>query len=115
MVARAQIWYQVGAASGAIQKFRISRIQTVEMTQECFERPPAFDLAGYWAEMSQSWMYPSANGERKKRHVPEYTSSTAQANGSGERKKTDAVANSATRKKTYVANSANGNGGRQQR
>lgn len=127
LVARAQVWYLVGAASGTLQIFRVSRIQTVEMTQECFERPPAFDLAGYWAEMSQSWMHPSANGERKKRGMPGYTMSSAQANGSGtrkkthhllstsgtsnpERKKTDAVANSARRKKTNIANSANGAG-----
>ncbi len=50
LVARARTWYLVGAIAGRVRVFRVSQLQAVEMTQECFERPGAFDLAAYWAE-----------------------------------------------------------------
>jgi len=32
--------------------FRVSRIQSLEMTQEYFDRPAEFDLAAFWATWS---------------------------------------------------------------
>ena len=53
LVARARTWYLVGAIAGRVQVFRVSQLQAVETTQECFERPGTFDLAAYWAERGQ--------------------------------------------------------------
>ena len=50
LVARARTWYLVGAVAGRVQVFRVSQLQAIEMTQECFERPCGFDLAAYWDE-----------------------------------------------------------------
>jgi predicted DNA-binding transcriptional regulator YafY len=52
LVAKASVWYVVGAIYGAqIQVYRISRIMDAELTGSQFERPANFDLATYW----QTW------------------------------------------------------------
>ena len=52
LVAKASIWYVVGAMYGSqIQVYRISRIMDAELTGSQFERPAKFDLAAYW----QTW------------------------------------------------------------
>lgn len=50
LVSKASIWFLVGAngTSSAKQVFRVSRIQSVEITEQLFVRPPDFDLATYW-------------------------------------------------------------------
>lgn len=69
LVARARTWYLVGAVAGRVQVFRVSRLQAVEMTQECFERPGEFDLATYWAERGKEFeANRPRNTERKKRN-----------------------------------------------
>jgi predicted DNA-binding transcriptional regulator YafY len=52
LVAKASIWYVVGAMyGGQIQVYRISRIMEAELTGSQFQRPADFDLATYW----QTW------------------------------------------------------------
>lgn len=51
LVAKASIWYLVGAVWAAQpQVFRVSRIQEAELSEGGFQRPQAFDLASYWRE-----------------------------------------------------------------
>ncbi|MDQ2715515.1 MAG: WYL domain-containing protein, partial [Chloroflexota bacterium] len=48
LVAKASVWYLVGAATGTRNVYRVSRIQAVIVTEECFTRPADFDLSLYW-------------------------------------------------------------------
>ncbi|MEO6890061.1 MAG: WYL domain-containing protein, partial [Ktedonobacteraceae bacterium] len=50
LVAKASIWYLVGAAAGTRNMYRVSRIQAVSVTEERFTRPAGFDLSLYWTE-----------------------------------------------------------------
>jgi len=50
LVAKAHIWYLVGATTGSMQIYRVSRLQEVVLTESTFERPANFDLAKSWAE-----------------------------------------------------------------
>ena len=52
LVAKTSIWYMVAATEGEMRVFRVSRIQSVEMTEECFDRPAEFDLRVFWAQWS---------------------------------------------------------------
>ncbi len=55
LVAKASVWYLVAGseeAAGEMRVFRVSRIQSLEMTQEYFDRPAEFDLAAFWAKWS---------------------------------------------------------------
>ena len=56
LVARAHTWYLVGATAGRVRVFRVSQLQAIEMTQERFERPGAFDLAAYWTEHGKEFV-----------------------------------------------------------
>lgn len=48
LVAKASVWYLVAAVEGDIRTFRVSRIQSVLLIEEHFERPADFDLAAFW-------------------------------------------------------------------
>ena len=55
LVAKASVWYLVAGseeAAGEIRVFRVSRIQSVEMTEEYFNRPEEFNLPAFWARWS---------------------------------------------------------------
>jgi len=64
LVAKASVWYLVAASAGEMRVFRVSRIQAVEMTEECFDRPGDFDLRAFWMQWSAEfeeilkWRYP---------------------------------------------------------
>jgi predicted DNA-binding transcriptional regulator YafY len=49
---KAGVWYLVAQSGGKPRTYRVSNIQTLELLLETFERPAAFDLAGYW----RSWV-----------------------------------------------------------
>jgi len=51
LVAKASIWYLVGARDGHVRVLRISRVLDANIRGEKFEHPPAFDLASFW----KSW------------------------------------------------------------
>jgi predicted DNA-binding transcriptional regulator YafY len=48
LVAKANLWYLVGAREDHIRVLRISRIRQASLRVESFERPPMFDLPGFW-------------------------------------------------------------------
>jgi predicted DNA-binding transcriptional regulator YafY len=56
LVLKAGIWYVVaGTDGGQVRTYRISRVVGVEPADERFERPPGFDLAGYWADAAEAF------------------------------------------------------------
>jgi len=48
LVAKASVWYLVGAREDHLRVLRISRIQEASLNAESFEYPPAFDLPSFW-------------------------------------------------------------------
>lgn len=48
LVAKANVWYLVGAREDYVRVLRVSRVQRASIGGESFERPPAFDLPGFW-------------------------------------------------------------------
>ncbi|MCL6626350.1 helix-turn-helix transcriptional regulator [Alicyclobacillus shizuokensis] len=56
LVCKAGIWFMVGPAVGSTVKgvhaYRISRIETVRLTETRFQRPDGFDLQAFW----QKWV-----------------------------------------------------------
>ncbi|MFL5629036.1 MAG: helix-turn-helix transcriptional regulator [Ktedonobacteraceae bacterium] len=52
LVAKGNVWYLVAAVDGEIRTYRVSRVQTVRMTNEACIRPPNFDLAAHWEQSS---------------------------------------------------------------
>jgi predicted DNA-binding transcriptional regulator YafY len=55
LVLKAGIWYCMARADGQIRTYRLSRIVRATASDERFERPPTFDLAGQWAEASAAY------------------------------------------------------------
>lgn len=49
LVLKAGVWYLVAEAAGDVRTYRVGRIEHVDVTDERFERDPAFDLAEWWA------------------------------------------------------------------
>ncbi|HEY7350537.1 MAG TPA: transcriptional regulator [Ktedonobacterales bacterium] len=50
LVAKTHVWYLVSRIAGEMRVYRLSRMQSVELTDETFERPDDFDLAAYWVD-----------------------------------------------------------------
>ncbi|MEW5958253.1 MAG: YafY family protein [Chloroflexota bacterium] len=50
LVAKAGVWYLVGAVSGHLYVYRVSRLQEAALADSRFERLETFDLAGFWAD-----------------------------------------------------------------
>src|SRR5687768_8992894 len=48
LVAKAGVWYLVGAVRGSLYTYRVSRVREAEVTHEHFKRPDDFNLAAYW-------------------------------------------------------------------
>jgi predicted DNA-binding transcriptional regulator YafY len=55
LVLKAGIWYVVARVEDQIRTYRVSRVVAVEPGTAPFERPPGFDLAGYWAESAAAY------------------------------------------------------------
>ena len=55
LVLKAGTWYVVARRNGEIRTYRASRIQSLELGDQRFERPHGFDLASYWLESSAAW------------------------------------------------------------
>jgi predicted DNA-binding transcriptional regulator YafY len=48
LVAKASVWYLVGAREDHLRVLRVSRVQQASPREEGFERPAAFDLPSFW-------------------------------------------------------------------
>jgi predicted DNA-binding transcriptional regulator YafY len=55
LVLKAGIWYVVATTEGQFRTYRVSRVLDVEPGTERFERPPGFDLAGYWLDSTTAF------------------------------------------------------------
>jgi predicted DNA-binding transcriptional regulator YafY len=48
LVAKASVWYLVGAREDHLRVLRISKLRQASLRAEKFERPPGFDLPAFW-------------------------------------------------------------------
>jgi len=56
LVAKTSVWYLVGLIYGGMPMvYRVSRIQSAELTESRFVRPAAFDLAAFWQEWREKF------------------------------------------------------------
>lgn len=52
LVAKGSIWYLIAQREGETRTYRLSRIETAEVTDTPADRPADFDLARYWEQSS---------------------------------------------------------------
>ena len=50
LVAKGSVWYLMAAIGGEIYTYRVSRVQSAEVTEQPFVRPQAFNLAACWEQ-----------------------------------------------------------------
>ncbi len=50
IVLKAGIWYLVAATDGQMRSYRVSRFQSVILTDQRFQRPSDFDLVSFWED-----------------------------------------------------------------
>lgn len=55
IVLKAGVWYLVAAVDDSIRTYRAARISAVRATDEPAVRPPAFELAAYWAASTEAY------------------------------------------------------------
>jgi predicted DNA-binding transcriptional regulator YafY len=55
LVAKGSVWYLVAAVESEVRSYRVSRIQSVRVTDQPCVRPEGFDLAAYWEQSSQKF------------------------------------------------------------
>lgn len=53
LVAKGLSWYLAASTPNGYRTYRVSRIETAEILDEPFRRPPDFDLAAYWKEATE--------------------------------------------------------------
>ena len=55
LVLKSGAWYLVAHRSAGMRVYRVSRVASVRLLEEAFERPPGFDLAAFWDEWSRAF------------------------------------------------------------
>jgi predicted DNA-binding transcriptional regulator YafY len=83
LVAKAGIWYVVGAVGRGTQVYRVSRVQEAILSSSQFERPKSFDLAAYWAEWCANFEQTQAKYPVRLRVTPAGIPLMIQAFGEG--------------------------------
>ena len=53
LVLKAGAWYVVGRRARTARTYKLTNMHEVQLLEQRFKRPPAFDLAAYWAEATQ--------------------------------------------------------------
>jgi predicted DNA-binding transcriptional regulator YafY len=71
LVCKAGIWYLVARRADDLRTYRVSRVQSVVVLDEHFERPVDFDLASYWSESVTAYEAQPASTEVVVRVVSE--------------------------------------------
>jgi predicted DNA-binding transcriptional regulator YafY len=56
LVAKGRTWYLIAISRGDIRNFRVSRINSAELTSDSFSRPAEFQLAEYWNQSKQTFV-----------------------------------------------------------
>jgi predicted DNA-binding transcriptional regulator YafY len=70
LVLKAGVWYLVAGSGGKPRTYRISAIETLALADATFERPKAFDLAGYWTAWARDFEARMQRGEAVLRLSP---------------------------------------------
>ncbi|MFG1924893.1 helix-turn-helix transcriptional regulator [Cryptosporangium sp. NPDC048952] len=72
VVLKAGVWYFVArrADDGEVRAYKVSHLLDVEVLAEQFERPPGFELAGYWDEWTRRFEQSLIRGEAHVRISP---------------------------------------------
>lgn len=84
LVAKASVWYLVAGSeevAGEMRVFRVSRIQSLKVTEEYFERPEEFDLSAFWAKWSAEFEASRHSYPVKLRVLADYVPILAQVLG----------------------------------
>ena len=55
LVAKGSVWYLVATVGGEPRSYRVSRVASVELTDEPCERPEGFDLAAFWGRSNKEF------------------------------------------------------------
>jgi predicted DNA-binding transcriptional regulator YafY len=55
LVLKGGAWYLVARRSAGMRVYRVSRVAAVRPLADSFERPPEFELAGFWDEWSRAF------------------------------------------------------------
>jgi predicted DNA-binding transcriptional regulator YafY len=55
LVLKGSAWYVVARTSGQVRTYRVSRILELDVLDEHFERPEAFDLSAFWNTWAQQF------------------------------------------------------------
>ena len=63
-------WYLVARAGRAARVYRVSAIQSLDLTEEGFTRPVDFDLAAWWTEWAREFEQRLYRGQAKVRLSP---------------------------------------------
>jgi predicted DNA-binding transcriptional regulator YafY len=67
---KAGSWYLVAQVGGKPRTYRVSAIQTLDLTQETFARPADFDLAAYWSGWARDFEARLFRGQARLRLSP---------------------------------------------
>jgi predicted DNA-binding transcriptional regulator YafY len=72
LVLKGGIWYVVASVEGQVRTYRISRVVAATALEDRFDRPPAFDLAEFWAESIATYEREAPRVEVSVRVDPRY-------------------------------------------
>lgn len=67
---KAGAWYLVAQVGGKPRTYRVSAIQSLDLTQETFARPADFDLAAYWSRWAKDFEARLYRGQARLRLSP---------------------------------------------
>jgi predicted DNA-binding transcriptional regulator YafY len=71
LVLKAGVWYLVARSRGRVLTYRASRLEGVTVTDERFERPEEFDLAGHWSASQDEFVASMYRSEVRARVAPD--------------------------------------------
>lgn len=57
LVCKRGVWYLVASAPNGLRTYRVSRVRSVEVTDDPVIQPDGFDLAGAWEEMQRAFSF----------------------------------------------------------
>lgn len=55
LVAKGSVWYFVAGVEGEVRTYRVSRVLSLEMTEQPAQRPQGFDLATFWEQSAAQY------------------------------------------------------------
>lgn len=89
LVSKANAWYVVAQRDEEMRVYRVSRIQSAEMTEQPFERPAEFNLAEFWEDACARFLATLPQYPVRMRIAPTLTQTLPQVWGDGIRRLSD--------------------------